>query len=394
MSSSGRGLETKKQYLQAEGLYSEYRIFLEQYAALGEIETATRTLLVIQNFCYELEGRQEVMKAVTRLYTASHTDFQRALFCSWMALVVARHFNLDSSHQRNLFYAGLLQDIGKYVVDNTAARFIANLGANRIPIYGQHNLEDAHPLLSSSFIEHQFPDEDKLKNLVLYHHARADGTGYPNFVVESQLGLDDQILIIANEINDRLDHLGCYSKFNCSLPYLKLAGMLYFRKAQQSMYRMFCNARAATQEAAVTGERGGEEDACSATLSVQKNRRRSELLKQCVDTLLEFSAELVPYDFDLVVRGIRSNIARLLYLMNESGLAYATAFHADEKLSHQEQGELDDMFAALPECLHKFKYYLEYLGSAKQFEIGSSGLNRACAAVKACLFAFDRQAHL
>lgn len=390
MSGSG-GLEHTEQFLQAEGLYSEYKIFIGQFEALDRIEASARSMLVIQTFCYELETRQEVMKAVTRLYTASQTDFQRALFCSWMALVSARHFSLSLNNQRLLFFGGLLQDIGKYVVDNSVARFISNLSGNKIPIYGQHDLEDAHPLLSSSFIEHQFPDEDKLKDLVLHHHARADGTGYPNFVVESQLGLDDQILIVANEINDRLDHLGGYSDFYLTLPYLKLAGMMYFSKVQQSMHRMLTGLLAPPDEAEQSRVCGAGAVAASSSHAL-RNKERSAILKQCVDSLLAFSSELIPYDFDIVVRGIRSNIARLVFLMNESGLSQESAFRPEDDLSEQERSELDEMFGALPECLYKFKYYLDYLKGAKQFEVCDYGLKQASDAVRQCLFAFDRAA--
>src|SRR5690606_28944132 len=126
-----------------------------------------------------------------------------------------------------LFFAGLLQDIGKHL-PSTVERPQPSAKLARVGL--DNDSVDTHPLRSSIQLESSLPDVEGLSELVLYHHARDDGTGYPRQITEAQLPLDCQILILANELSDRLDRLGGHNKLPHLLPGLRLGGLLYFER--------------------------------------------------------------------------------------------------------------------------------------------------------------------
>ena len=360
MSNQGSGLEQMGNFLHANSLMSEYRFFIERYESLSVIESHAKCLPIIASLCSALGSNLEAMKAITRMFTGSHIDFDRALFCSWFCLVQARKLGLNEKHQQTLFNAGLLQDIGKYVVDDSVAQFIRNMPGAKMPLLGQHDLSDSHPLLSSCFIEKHFPDDTVLRELVLNHHANADGGGYPSNVVESQLGLDDQLLIVANQLCDRVDILGCYSDIEQSLPFIKLASLLYFPRVHVSCFRLLNDALMSSKKPLCYSSN-------EAKSMISKNVERAAELRNCVDSMVALSGDLIRYDFDVVVRGIRSNIERLVFVANETGILWEGAFTLDSNISDVELSEVEGVFRALPESLARFKRYLPQLANRSQY---------------------------
>jgi hypothetical protein len=378
MSNQGGGLEQMGNFLHANSLMSEYRFFIERYESLSVIESHAKCLPIISSLCSALGANVEAMKAITRMFTASHIDFDRALFCSWFCLVQARKLGLNEKHQQALFNAGLLQDIGKYVVDDSVAQFIRNMpGAKVLPL-GRHELSDSHPLLSSCFIEKHFPDDTVLRELVLHHHANADGSGYPSGVVESQIGLDDQLLIVANQLCDRIDILGCYSDIDQSLPYIKLASLLYFQRVHVSCFRLLNDALMSSKKPLCYSSN-------EAKSMLSKNVERAAELRNCVDSLVALSGDLIRYDFDVVVRGIRSNIERFVFVANETGILWEGAFSPDSNISDAELSEVEGVFHALPESLTRFKRYLPQLANKSQYGLSLERTNRVIANVDNCL---------
>ncbi|GEM_PF-2000153 len=378
MSSQDGGLERMENFLQADSLMSEYRFFIERYESLSAIESRAGCLPVVASLCASLASNIDAMKAITAMFTSSHIDFDRALFCSWFCLVQARAIGLNEQHQKTLFNAGLLQDIGKYVVDSSVPQFIRNMSSTKMPPHGRHDLTDAHPLLSSSFVEKHFPDDLVLQELVLHHHASADGTGYPSYVVESQLGLDDQLLIVANELSDRIDDLGCYDDIEKSLPFIKLAGMLYFSQVHQICFKVLSGSLWRQQV-----ERCEPKREISAV--VAKHAERAIALQTCLDALISFSGDLIRYDFDLLIRGIRSTIERLVFLTNETGILCVEAFSGESELSDLEMAEVEDIFHALPETLIRFRGYLSHLKTERQYDLDDARMAFAIDAVNQCL---------
>mgnify|MGYP000034597235 FL=1 len=374
-------------YLSAGSLLQEYRFFIDAHASFDIIDQASGAWPMMIIFCEELERSPELMQAITRLHTVSQIDFERALFCSWILLVLARSLTFNEDQQRDLFYAGLLQDIGKHALKDNVQDMIYKINDKKQPPLSNNDIHDAHALVSSTYIEQQLPEHAVLRDLVLHHHARADGTGYPKYVGESQLDIDSQLLIIANEVSDRLDKLGGHNHLFECLPSLQLGRLLCFRRA----YSAWCTLLGKASETAMAGLSAA--NASGSTNASDSNNSRIVLpkmqqLKECNRMLLDTSAALVQYDSDITVRGLRSSIETLVFLSSETGIIEEGAFVNLADISTQEASEVKALLEALTGIFERIEHYLEQIANTDTYNVDEDLLRLASMSVKQCLLEY------
>lgn len=364
-------------YINSASLLVEFQHFIESHPPLHALHQHTDSWPVLMTFCQELDAHRHVLKALTLLHTRSQIDFERALFCSWLSMLVARQYNLNVKHQRALFYAGLFQDLGRHAVESDVAGFISRVNGPYIAQTEKNRQLDSHPLVSSTYLETHFPGEAGLPELVLHHHARDDGTGFPQHIGEPQLQLDQQILIIANEVSDRLDRMGGHNQLMECLPSLRLGRALYFDKAHAAWLATL----------ACLGQGTG---AISAR-ECQHLRHRRDALEKTLASLLAVSGELLRYDFDLHVHGLRSTIQKLARLFTDSGILNQALFEQVCQQGEQGEGvscqtllEVADMFHALPEVLQRCEVHMDYLLGHNEFEMNRIVLGEALQRIRQC----------
>lgn len=361
-------------YISAASLLLEYRMFIDSHPTLFKIDTANSYWPKMVYFCEELEKFPEVMKLITRVHISSQIDFERALFCSWCALLIGRSLNLTESNQRLLFLAGLLQDIGKHAPDTEVIEFPTKVNGPFYSNVSTVEARDIHPLVSARLVEEHLSELDGLSELVLHHHAKNDGTGFPNHIGESQLGLDNQIIIIANELSDRLDGFGGHNHIAKTLPNLHLNSFLYFEKAHQHWIKLIENNL--SKPGAVTND-------MNLYYEIESKIKELEKMLSC---LLVLSAELLPYDFDLNVHGLRTMIHRLVRLSTDTGVFDPALFRqrtedylgASVPASSEVRSDLDscpvvrdiaNILKGMPEILLRMKTLTDDILAAKKYDV-------------------------
>ncbi len=307
MSDSGFDTLGGNYYISAASLLLEYRLFIDSHPTLFKVNAANPYWPKLVYFCEELEMFPDVMRAITRIHINSQMDFERALFCSWCALLIAKALKLSEEHQRLVFVAGLLQDIGKHTPDEKVTDMTKKLSGPISALITSERLMDNHPLISARLVERYLPELRGLGELVLHHHARNDGTGYPSHIGENQLALDCQIVITANELSDRLDVLGGHNQIFKTLPNLKLNALLYFPKVHLAWV---CLLEPNLSKSIKLNEFGLHDEIKAHVYNLEK----------MLSCLLVLSAELLPYDHDLTVHGLRSMIHRLACLSTDTGV--------------------------------------------------------------------------
>ncbi|HZQ16859.1 MAG TPA: HD-GYP domain-containing protein [Gaiellaceae bacterium] len=116
-------------------------------------------------------------------YTERHTRRVALL-----AVQVGEELGLSKSRLRTLAIGGLVHDIGKLSVPDAILRKPGPLDDDEYAVIKQHP-ESGHKLLGElgSFSE-------GVRRLVLDHHERLDGTGYPRGLSGEQIDLDTRIL--------------------------------------------------------------------------------------------------------------------------------------------------------------------------------------------------------
>ncbi|MBQ7954298.1 MAG: response regulator [Lachnospiraceae bacterium] len=123
------------------------------------------------------------------------------------ALEIAKRMNKSAKEQEQIYYAGLLHDVGKIRIPEEVIDKAANLTDEEFeqikihPITGYHILKDIY--------------EDKLVALgAKFHHERFDGRGYPNGLVGKNIPEIARIICVA----DTYDAMASNRSYRKTLP--------------------------------------------------------------------------------------------------------------------------------------------------------------------------------
>ncbi|QCJ44247.1 HD-GYP domain-containing protein [Bacillus sp. S3] len=121
-------------------------------------------------------------------YTSDHS--QNA---AWYAVEIAKKMNLPNHVIVAVHQGGLLHDIGKIGIPEHILVKPDKLTAKEYSIIKQH------PVIGHEIIKHVTCfNENGVLDLVLYHHERYDGTGYPKGLMGNEIPLAARIMAIAD----------------------------------------------------------------------------------------------------------------------------------------------------------------------------------------------------
>ena len=119
-------------------------------------------------------------------YTRGHS--QRVVQYSLMS---GRSLTLSSRELEIIEYAGILHDVGKIGIPDAIL-------SKRGPLTPQEYLAiREHPVISTNII-HDIPFLEPVRNIVLHHHERYNGAGYPDGLIGEDIPLGARILAVAD----------------------------------------------------------------------------------------------------------------------------------------------------------------------------------------------------
>ncbi len=98
---------------------------------------------------------------------------------------------LSSEEVETLEYASLLHDIGKIAIDSSILNKPGPLTA------GEWDIMRAHPVIGAELLK-EIPFLEKASDLVLYHHEKYDGTGYPDGLKGEEIPMGARIIAVAD----------------------------------------------------------------------------------------------------------------------------------------------------------------------------------------------------
>lgn len=166
---------------------------IEQY----KMVQAGQELAILRRLKDGLEG---TLQAFTRLvefrdpYTAGHMD-RVAEICT----LIAERLKLDQDTIEGLRLAALVHDIGKIAVPAGILNKPGTLNE------AEFALIKAHPLVGADIFE-TLDTEWPISRIILEHHERLDGSGYPNGLYGDQILLESKILAIADVTDAIMTH--------------------------------------------------------------------------------------------------------------------------------------------------------------------------------------------
>lgn len=153
---------------------------------------------VINNILQE----EEVIERVYDIKERSADIYEHSITTCTISIIIAIKMNLSKEVIHDIGVASLLHDIGlRYLIIEYNNQGIENLSINdqieykKHPVYGYTALKDEMWLSELS------------KNIILYHHERIDGSGFPLRVDE--IRLEYEIVGLCDYFDERICGLGC-----------------------------------------------------------------------------------------------------------------------------------------------------------------------------------------
>ena len=122
-------------------------------------------------------------------YTSGHS--QRV---SKYALMAGKSLSLSFRELQTIEYAGLLHDVGKVAIDEAILRKPDKLTPK------EWAMMVTHPRVGATIIS-DIPALKEVKEHVLYHHERYDGTGYPERLKGERIPLGARLLAVADSFD-------------------------------------------------------------------------------------------------------------------------------------------------------------------------------------------------
>ena len=127
-------------------------------------------------------------------YTAGHQRSASALACA-----IAEEMELPESQIEGLRIAGVVHDIGKICVPSEILSKPGRITDAEFELIKNHS-QVGHDILGS--VDFPWP----VAKIVLQHHERIDGTGYPNGLKGSEILLEARILGVADTVEAMAAH--------------------------------------------------------------------------------------------------------------------------------------------------------------------------------------------
>jgi HD-GYP domain-containing protein (c-di-GMP phosphodiesterase class II) len=162
------------------------------------LPVASFAAMVIENAKLQesvLNGYRSTIKALAAAvdakdpYTCGHS--QRVM---GYALSAGIQLSLAQEELAILEYGAVLHDIGKIGIDDRIIRKPGPLDPSELESMRQH------PVIGAKMIE-GIPFLEKAKTLILHHHERYDGTGYPDGLAGDEIPVSAQLIAVADSFD-------------------------------------------------------------------------------------------------------------------------------------------------------------------------------------------------
>jgi putative nucleotidyltransferase with HDIG domain len=149
-------------------------VALFQEARLGHAVQTTAALRVVDDITASVMRNPNALISVARLKNADDYTYLHSVAVSALMVALARQLGMDEAGRRQAALGGLLHDVGKARIPTALLNKTGSLDEAEFEIIRGHP-RHGHELLQEAAF-----GEDAALDVVLHHHERFDGTGYPD----------------------------------------------------------------------------------------------------------------------------------------------------------------------------------------------------------------------
>lgn len=135
--------------------------------------------------------KDEVQKLVSLFDVRESTASKHSRRVSEYALIAATRLSLSEEEKRTIAYAAILHDIGLLSVPNNVLNKREKLNDE------EWNMIRAHPVIGYNLLR-GIPSLNQVSKLILYHHERFDGKGYPCGLKGETIPIGARVIAVAD----------------------------------------------------------------------------------------------------------------------------------------------------------------------------------------------------
>lgn len=123
---------------------------------------------------------------------------ERATKVAWYAYVLARFSGFSEQHSQYILQGSLLHDIGKSRIPDSIENKPGKLTPAEYDVMKTHCVEGLMVLHKNDVIPEWNDSSSFYNNIILCHHERFDGTGYPIGLSQSSVPLEANVVSMAD----------------------------------------------------------------------------------------------------------------------------------------------------------------------------------------------------
>jgi putative nucleotidyltransferase with HDIG domain len=162
-----------------------------------------QNLMIVKRQEHDNQIIEQTMKTFTNFidnkdtYTQGHSTRVAAYVRE-----MAKRMGMSEQEQLNIYYAGLMHDIGKLTIADEVLNKTSRLSSEEWNLIQQHTTNGAALLKNFTILP-------EVNDAVLYHHERYDGTGYMAGLAGEDIPLVARIICVADAL-DAMNSDRCY----------------------------------------------------------------------------------------------------------------------------------------------------------------------------------------
>ena len=170
---------------------------------------------VAEDIIYSILEEEDVIESVIAIKERSADIYEHAVNCCVLAVILSARMKLDHDTIHSIGVGCLLHDIGlRYITQD-----FQDVKIEKMPEEWQIEYKK-HPVYGYSALRSENWISNASKNMILYHHERLDGSGYP--LRATEIPKECRIIQICDAFDEMICGIGCErSKVYEAVEYLK-----------------------------------------------------------------------------------------------------------------------------------------------------------------------------
>ena len=154
-----------------------------QEARMGKAVDTSSARKLVEEISDSISRNPGALISLARLKTADDYTYMHSVAVCALMIALAKQLELDAETTRSLGIAGLLHDLGKALMPMEVLNKPGKLTDEEFAIIKTHPEQGYQLLLSSN------DADDIALDVVLHHHEKTDGSGYPKRFKDSEISL-------------------------------------------------------------------------------------------------------------------------------------------------------------------------------------------------------------